>query len=341
MTIAPTNLNLLAEQIKNDIDRREDGWVTATLDLCIHLAEARAAFADNISFGQWFDENAIKLGHQDRAAAIAMGQDIDRTRQILGTTKRRSLQLIHAHEFRLTSASKTPKPKSKPISTERERAFAAYDRRKAAGEELTWEAVRAEAKTGHTVVRVVFTAREVEEKIRAEIAQEAPPAPDPAQAEQAAASAEFTRPLEEAVLAYASKLTGAEKKRWDKRVEAFKWQIAQEIADQASAQHRKWKEETGIAYYEKRLDNLEGMLTAWRYSVMRKAEYNTIMRCLHPDTAHSRTSEERAEAFRLFTHYKLKMINDDEERIAARRELYSNMPKTLADMLASKKTRTG
>jgi hypothetical protein len=73
---------------------------------------------------------------------------------------------------------------------------------------------------------------------------------------------------------------------------------------------------------------------------MRKAEYNTIMRCLHPDTAHSRTSEERAEAFRLFTHYKLKMINDEEERIDAKRELRSNMPKTLQEMLARKKTKT-
>ena len=139
MTTAPTNLNLLAEQIKNDIDRRGKShaeWIDATLDLCVHLAEARAAFADNISFGDGSMPSAFKLSHQDRAAAIAMGQDTDRARQVLAATERRSLQLIHAHEFRLTSASKTPRPKPKPISTERERAFAAYDRRKAAGEEL-------------------------------------------------------------------------------------------------------------------------------------------------------------------------------------------------------------
>jgi hypothetical protein len=90
----------------------------------------------------------------------------------------------------------------------------------------------------------------------------------------------------------------------------------------------------------KRLDDIERMLKSWPYSVMRKTEYNTIMRCLHPDTAHSRTSEERAEAFRMFTHYKMKMINDEEERITARRELRSGMPKTLAEMDARKKTKT-
>ena len=151
MTTAPANLNLLAEQIKNDIDRRGKNhaeWIDATLDLCVHLAEARAAFPANDEFGRWCDAGGFKLSHQDRAAAVAMGKEADRARQVLEATERRSLQLIHAHEFRLTSASKTPRPKPKPISTERERAFAADDRRKAAGEELTWEAVRAEAGTG-------------------------------------------------------------------------------------------------------------------------------------------------------------------------------------------------
>jgi hypothetical protein len=34
------------------------------------------------------------------------------------------------------------------------------------------------------------------------------------------------------------------------------------------------------------------------------------------------------------------MINDEEERIDAKRELRSNMPKTLQEMLARKKTKT-
>jgi hypothetical protein len=42
----------------------------------------------------------------------------------------------------------------------------------------------------------------------------------------------------------------------------------------------------------------------------------------------------------MFTHYKMKMINDEEERITARRELRSGMPKTLAEMDARKKTKT-
>jgi hypothetical protein len=80
------------------------------------------------------------------------------------------------------------------------------------------------------------------------------------------------------------------------------------------------------------------MLTAWPYSIMRKDEYQTIMRCLHPDTSHSRTPEQLGEAFRLFTYYKLKMINDEEERTTARRELRSGMPQTLQEMDARRKT---
>lgn len=336
MTTTNTNLNLLAEKIKNDIDRREDGWVTATLDLCIHLAEARAAFADNISFGQWFDENEIKLSHQDRAAAIAMGQDIDRARQILSATERRSLRHIYEQEFRLTRVGKTPKPKSKPISTERERAFAVYDRRKAAGEPLTWEAVRTEAGTGHTVVRVVFTTREAEEKIRAEIQQEAPPAPDPAKAERARLIAEMDADR----LTQLATMTPAQRKQFDARSAAYRQELADTMAAQLSAGIAKWEEENGIALYMKRLEKLETMFTSPPNAIMHKAEYNIILRCLHPDTGHSRTDQELAEAFRLLTHYKLKMVNDAEERERARRELRSTMPKTLAEMLARKKTRT-
>jgi hypothetical protein len=338
MTTTHPNLNLLAEKIKSDIDRRSKGhaeWIDATLDLCVHLAEARAAFTDNISFGKWFNAQGIKLNEHDRAAAIVMGQDPIRARDVLTATDSRSLQRICRHEFRLVSANKTtPGPVPKPVNEKRERAFAAYDRRKAAGEDLTWAAVQAEAGVSGTVARAIFTVRETEDKVKAETA--------PAVEAEAEAATRFNliEELKDEMMAYLSKLTTAERKRHDARAEAFKWERESKIAADAGYKIRKWEEETGIAFYMKRLDDIERMLKSWPYSVMRKTEYNTIMRCLHPDTAHSRTSEERAEAFRMFTHYKMKMINDEEERITARRELRSGMPKTLAEMDARKKTKT-
>jgi hypothetical protein len=98
------DLALLAEKIRTDCDlrtRSRSDWVAATIDLCAHLAEARAAFSDNISFGKWLDDADIRLGKTDRASAIAMGHDIDRARVTLEATESRSLQLIYEREFRL------------------------------------------------------------------------------------------------------------------------------------------------------------------------------------------------------------------------------------------------
>jgi len=332
MTTNTPNLNTLAEKIKVAIDQRESGWVTATLDLCIYMAEARAAFLRDIEFGEWWDAHEFQLNKDDRAAAIAMGQEPDRTRQVLEATTRRSLRLIYAYEFRVLSAEKPPKAaKPKPVSAERARAFAAYDRRKAAGEELTWEAVRLEAGTGHTVVRAVFTIRELEEQIAAE----APP-PRPVEPERSKAVEE----LDAARVAQLASMTAAQRKQFDARVAEYRQQLADTMAAQLSAGIAKWEEETGIALYMKRLEKLETMFTTPRNAIMHKTEYNTILRCLHPDTGHSRTDEERGEAFRTFAHYKLKMVNDEEERERARRELRSSMPKTLTEMLARKKTKT-
>jgi hypothetical protein len=261
-----------------------------------------------------------------------MGQEPNHARQVLEATTRRSLQLIYAHEFRFTSASKPPKAaKPKPVSAERARAFAAYDRRREAGEELTWEAVRLEAGTGHTVVRAVFTIRELE----AQIAAEAPP-PRPVEPERSKAVEE----LDAHRVAMLASMTAAQRKQFDARVAEYRQQLADTMAAQLSAGIARWEEETGIALYMKRLEKLETMFTTPRNAIMHKAEYNTILRCLHPDTGHSRTDEERGEAFRTFAHYKLKMVNDEEERERARRELRSSMPKTLAEMLARKKTKT-
>lgn len=332
MTTNTPNLNTLAEKIKVAIDQRESGWVTATLDLCVYLAEARAAFPRDVEFGEWCNTHDFDLSHQDRAAAIAMGREPDRARGILEATDRRSLRLIYEQEFRFTTAGKPPKAaKPKPVSAERARALAAYDRRKAAGEELTWDAVRLEAGTGHTAVRAAFTIRELEEQIAAK----APP-PRPVEPGRSKAVEE----LDAARVAQLASMTTAQRKQFDARVAEYRQQLADTMAAQLSAGIARWEEETGIALYMKRLEKLETMFTTPRNAIMHKTEYNTILRCLHPDTGHSRTDEERGEAFRTFAHYKLKMVNDEEERERARRELRSSMPKTLAEMLARKKTKT-
>jgi hypothetical protein len=77
------------------------------------------------------------------------------------------------------------------------------------------------------------------------------------------------------------------------------------------------------------------MLTWPRNGVMTKSEYNTILRCLHPDGLKSRTEQQLSEAFRIFTHYKLKMVADDDER----QKFMSGLPRTREELLARKKPR--
>jgi hypothetical protein len=297
-------LDQLAGKIRNDIERRaksEAEWVEATLDLCADLAEARATLPDDIGFGQWFDSSGFELNKNDRAAAISMGEDLVRAREVLTVTKSRSLQLIYNNEFRFPNARK-PTTEDKPRSkiqtrgpTKKEQAaFAAYDQLEAALETVTRQAVAREAGVSNTIADKVIAARR-------------------------AASAQ---PLPELSMTAQQKLEA-----WQKKLEAeFEYRVRQ-----ASMQ---WLDEVRIPIYEKKLADIERMFEWPRNAVMTKPEYRAIMRCLHPDSLNSRTEEQLAEAFRLFTHYKPKLIRLDEDE---RREVLSGLPRTREELLARKK----
>ena len=58
--------------------------------------------------------------------------------------------------------------------------------------------------------------------------------------------------------------------------------------------------------------------------------------CAHPDGLKSRTEEQLAEAFRILTKYKPKMVALDED---GRRQLYGDMPRTREELLRRKRTK--
>jgi len=324
-------LDKLAVGIKGHLDRIDKNaaeWAEEALGLCVKLAEAKTKFPDLLGFGKWFDTSGFALNPHDRAAAIAMGQDPVRARDVLVATKRRSLQHVYEREFRFAHVSKTAPVKPKRPNPKRQQAFDAYDKLKAAGETPTYDTVAAEAGgISTTAVRVVFAVREAEaEREAAEAA--------------VAADGNFGLDVDTRIAAYSAALPPNLRKKFDASIGAYKRELTRGFDEACRREYQKWKDESGITFWLKRLDELERMLTWPRNSVMLKAEYNTILRCLHPDTGAHRTAAERAEAFRLFTHYKLKMIDDEEERENARRELRSNMPKTLAEMIARKTKKT-
>jgi hypothetical protein len=203
---------------------------------------------------------------------------------------------------------------AKPVSDKRQRAFDAYDRIKAReGRKPIFAEVQEEAGVSNTVARAVFTARETEEQVRAK-------------------GPELTKAEREALIA---KLP-AKDRAW---LEEEATKARAEATAQVRHTYNQWKDQN-LALYMKRVDDLIHMLSTPSYAVMYAKEYNIILRCLHPDTAGTRSDADRAEAFRLFTRYKLKFINDEEERIEARRQLRSQLPKTLEEMLARKRTKT-
>ena len=103
LPIFPYRLDRLKDKINAVLSRREKteaNWVKETLELCTYFAEARAEYPDDIGFGRWCDTCQFKLNHQDRAAAITMGQNLKLTKQFLLVTERRSIANIYRFEIR-------------------------------------------------------------------------------------------------------------------------------------------------------------------------------------------------------------------------------------------------
>ncbi len=187
-----TNLSDIASLIHESIARRDDAtlsWAEATLDLCVSLAQARTKFPSNLEFGAWCEQCQFKLNHQDRAAAVALGKHADAWK-ILQSTNSRSLQLIHAEEFRVTSASNTEKPEEKQQVSKRstatkkrdepevEKAKGFFDDLKAEGKEPTIANIIKESeargqRVGKSAASTAKAIRETEESIREEAKIEA------------------------------------------------------------------------------------------------------------------------------------------------------------------------
>jgi hypothetical protein len=306
MNVTPQGLDTLTDQIKADIERREQGkgqWVEATISLCQHLAEARGKFKDDQSFGKWFDDSGVQLNEHDRAAAIAMGKQIEIARQVLETTERRSLQYIRKNEFnRFAHVSKPPKPKK--TNEKLEKALHAYDRRKQAGEELTYEAIQQEAGVSSTPVRRAIAMREAEEKASTDAA--------------AGLSMSAKEKLQAAI-----------------RGEIKRLELEAETRAINEAQKR--IEEWFLPDYMKLLRKVEKMLE-YKRGLMSRADYRKILRCVHPDTGAHVSDANRNEAFRLFTQLEARLVDDAEQADLKR---VSTLPKTVEELLARRKTKAG
>ena len=103
----------IAKQIHTCIDNMhacEAQWVENAIRLCEEVAAAKAVYPNTKAFGRWWDGQNFDMNENTRAALVAMGQDMDRAREILAVTERRSLELVYRKEFRLGNVPKSQKP---------------------------------------------------------------------------------------------------------------------------------------------------------------------------------------------------------------------------------------
>ena len=203
---------------------------------------------------------------------------------------------------------KTYKPKTNP-KEKLEKALHAYDRRKAAGEPITYEALMEEAGTSSMPVRRALDIRKTEEALASQ---------------------------EEIVL------SASMQEKFDAKIRAYKKQIDLAFETAVSNEARKLSEELGLRHYLDKLKEVEDLLNSPRWAIMSTAHFKLILACLHPDNARQGHEKRFEEAFALFNGYKPKLIDlssekeekDRRKRIEARG---SPLPRTVEEMLARRK----
>jgi IS30 family transposase len=91
-------------------------------------------------------------------------------------------------------------------------------------------------------------------------------------------------------------------------------------------------EATVLPYYEEKLALYE-QVTKARKGLMKKADFNKIRFCLHPDQYMNRTKEQRNAATQLWEKLEVVLVAEDEKPTT----FDFKMPKTLAELMARKK----
>lgn len=282
----PGRIERLVRAIQNDLQRQATGdrdWIEASYDLCLHLAELRDQFAADIEFGRACESHGFGksvINADTRAAAIAMAREPEALRACLEATQRRSLEHIYRQEF--DRFRRAPKPtrqsaRKRPEAKKEQHALDVYDRMTMEGRTFDRQDLAREAGVSSGTAARAFARREMEESVRA--VEPLDPATAPPK-------------VRERMEAWQR----AERKRLRAIVDA---ELKAEYDLSADVWVRQvWER---AAWAEKILAASQGL--------MPKSQYQTIVKCLHPDTMPD--AQLKAEAFRLFTRHKDVLIKPE------------------------------
>jgi hypothetical protein len=100
--LVDNELTMLAKELRTVLDadkqvesRVREEWTESKLQVIEVLTRAKRKFPNTQKFGDWLEETGNDdLSHQDRAAAINLGQDLDLARQVLLEANRWSLRYV-------------------------------------------------------------------------------------------------------------------------------------------------------------------------------------------------------------------------------------------------------
>lgn len=305
----------LATAIRADIsdcERSREQWRQSVISLCKHMAEARDQFPDNISFGKWCDENNIELNKDDRAAAIAMGRDIEQARKVLEVTERRSLQLICAKEFRVLSAKKTGSKRKSPTL---DSTLDIIAQREQAGKPINREAIVEEAGVSRGIADSALAAHRKHRE-----------------------GVEEGQLLAQPISASAQQKLDARQRQMEKEFDNRVYAAAQKMLVE-------WKEVALKHWDEKLRETRRALGMTEGYSgpsvrkPMTKAQFYLLVKCLHEDAFAQIKKDDPEmisnfkEALQMLNELRPKLADDEKER-----KIISTLP-TAAEMVAAREAR--
>lgn len=123
----------------------------------------------------------------------------------------------------------------------------------------------------------------------------------------------------------------SKKKEFETALRLYKKKLDAEFDHSVLQEVKKRLDEIVLPTLNKR-EAMAAQILKNRKGVWTQAEFNSILKCLHPDTGNLVSTDQKTNAFRL--------MNDSKHLLISEKELpttFNNMPKTYAEMMARRK----
>jgi hypothetical protein len=282
----------------------ETEWVENAVRLCEEVAAAKAVYPNTKQFGRWWDGQDFDMNADTRAALVAMGQDIEKAREVLAITERRSIERVYRHEFQLRRVPKSPKS-DKPKSEKKQKAE------------------KKETKIGTAAKAII-------DKIDAGVISEAPAPKDIAEElnicrrEAAFVADQVATALDVRAKAVVDPeaLPGTWKDKYDAAKRQMEKAVRMRHDEEVHAAAYKELEERIIPLYASQFAELKRYLAnkiKSRNSNFSKKEWRSLLSIAHPDTVQDETRKEKyREIFEMLKGKEEFLLRPEEDEIAAK-----------------------